>query len=52
MDVGEPKMAKNICVPVGSLRKEYYGKKTAGVLAGLSPEDSNVSFVGIGDLEL
>ncbi|HWQ21222.1 MAG TPA: NAD(P)H-dependent oxidoreductase [Clostridia bacterium] len=45
-------MAKNIGVLVGSLRKESYSKKIARVLAGLFPEDCNVSFVEIGDLEL
>jgi chromate reductase len=52
VDAKEPKMAKNIGVLVGSLRKESYSKKIARGLAGLFPEDCNVSFVEIGDLEL
>src|SRR5450830_818788 len=52
MDTKEFKMAKNIAVLVGSLRKESYSKKIAKVLASLFPEDCNVSFVEIADLPL
>jgi len=52
MDKKEFKMAKNIAVLVGSLRKESYSKKIAKVLASLFPEDCNVSFVEIADLSL
>jgi chromate reductase len=52
MDTKEFKMAKNIAVLVGSLRKESYSKKIAKFLASLFPEDCNVSFVEIADLPL
>src|SRR5664280_1677803 len=52
MDTKEFKMAKNIALLVGSLRKESYSKKIAKVLASLFPEDCNVSFVEIADLPL
>lgn len=45
-------MTKNVGILVGSLRAESYTKKVAQTLAKLFPEDYNVSFIEIGDLEL
>ncbi|MGX7394349.1 NADPH-dependent FMN reductase [Carnobacterium mobile] len=45
-------MTKNIGILVGSLRKASYTKKVAEVLANMFPEDYNVSFIEIGDLDL